>query len=105
MTIHYLSAFAGWFLYNLLIFNVSKDKLDDQDKPFHWRTYKKKHWDNWLFTFCLSPFLVYYMSDILILFGQWLERDIPQLEVYYLGCGVLTEVIYYLLSKIVKLRG
>ena len=105
MIVHYILAFGGWFLYNLLIFNVSKDKLDEANKPFHWKTYRNKQWDNWLFTFCLSPFLVYYMSDILVLFGEWLERDIPELEVYYLGCGVLTEVIYYLLSKIVKLRG
>ena len=101
---HYLLAIAGWVLYNLLILNVSKDKLDEQDKQFNWKTYKRKHWDNWAFTLLLSPFLVYYMKDIVILFSEWLGRDIPQLEIYYIGCGVLTEVIYFLLSKIVKLR-
>lgn len=101
---HYVLALGGWFLYNLLIFNVSKDRLDERDKPFHWDAYKAKHWDNWLFTFCLAPVLVYYMSDLTVLFGEWLEKDIPELEIYYLACGVLTEVIYYLLAKIIKLR-
>ena len=102
--LHYILAIAGWILYNLLILNVSKDKLDDVNKHFHWKSYKRKHWDNWAFTLLLSPFLVYYMSDIVTLFSEWLGRDIPKLEIYYLGCGVLTEVINYLLAKIVKLR-
>jgi len=101
---HYFLAVIGWVLYNLLILNVTKDKLDEEDKKFVWKSYKSKHWDNWAFTFLLAPVLVFYMQDIIVLFGHWLEKDIPKLEVYYLGCGVITEVIYYLLAKIVKLR-
>ena len=102
--LHYALAFFGWFLYNLLIFNVSKDKIDNDGKRFNYKSYIGKYWDNWLFTFCLAPVLVYYMQDLTVLFGKWLEKDIPELEIYYLGSGVLTEVIYYLLSKITKLR-
>ena len=103
-TLHYALALFGWFLYNLLIFNVSKDKVDNENKRFNYKAYVSKHWDNWLFTLCLAPVLVYYMADLIVLFSQWLERDVPELEIYYLGSGVLTEIVYYLLSKLTRLK-
>lgn len=103
-TIHYLIALFGWFMYNFLMFNLDKDKDDAKGKAFNYKKYAATHWDNWIFTFLLAPVLVYYMNDITELMGHWLDREVPHLDIYYLGCGVLTEIVYYAISKAMAFR-
>lgn len=101
---HYIIAIAGWVLYNFFIFSKTKDASDDKGVYFNYKKYINKQWDNWAFTLLLAPVLVYYMDDIRMLVGLWLGRDVPHYEIYYLGCGVLTELIYYGFSKMASLR-
>lgn len=92
--LHYFIALAGWFIYNFLLFNLAKDKIDKKNKAFPYHAYLIKNWDNWLLTLILAPVLVYYMQDIVNLIGHWFSVKLPTYEIYYLGVGVLTELVY-----------
>lgn len=101
---NYLIALFGWFIYNFLLFNLDKDGKDDKGLHFNYNKYVSTHWDNWLFTLLLAPVLVYYMDDILTIIERYTDKKFDHLDIYYLGCGVLTELVYYGLSKLNKLR-
>ena len=100
----YLFGFLGWVIYEVYKFKSDKDKDDALDIKFDVAKWFDKEWDNALFSFLLIPVLVYYLDDILALISLWMGKDIPMYEVYYLGCGVLTELIYFLMLKLSKLR-
>jgi hypothetical protein len=104
MLLDYVLALAGWLLYNFFLFTTHKDITDAQDKDFDYKAYAHKNWDNWLFTFLLAPVLVYFIVDIVDILANLFNTEIVFYEIYYLGCGVLTELIYIGIERLRNLK-
>jgi hypothetical protein len=100
----YLVTLAGWFIYNFFIFNLAKDVVDKNDEDFHYAGYLKHNWDNWVLSLSLSPVLVSYLPDILGIINDWTSWNLKPYAIYYLGVGVLVELIYYLIYKYILKR-
>lgn len=97
---NFLIAFFGSVVYNIILFVFAKDNCDKEGKPFPYLVYARMNWDNWLLTFCVAPIVVWYLADILTLINHFFGLSMPVLEVYYLGAGVLVEVMYFGLTKL-----
>jgi hypothetical protein len=97
----FLIAFFGWLAWTLLILRLDKDHFDDQDKPFSFKIYALKNWDNWAFTVCAVFILgLFHVEDSLIsalnhLFGWDLEWQ----KAYYLFGGFGFEILFYAAKK------
>lgn len=94
VTLPYLIGFFGWFLYCYFLFHKAKEKADTTETDFDWPAYKKKNWDNWLWSLLLVPVLVSYMPDIVAILNSLFGTEIPHYAIYDLGCGPFTELLY-----------
>lgn len=103
----YIVAFVGWFVWNLALFTISKNKNDALEIPFPYKKYFNETWDNWLFSLsCILP-MVWYMEDICSIFtsvvhkfgGDW---SWPVYEINYMGCGILAELLYFVIEWVLN---
>lgn len=96
----YAIAFFGSFLYNFILFVISKGNSDKQDLDFDYKKYLKINWDNWALTVFLAPVLVWYMPDIVDLLNSKMSLELAEHKIFYLGAGPLTEVVLFGMFKL-----
>lgn len=92
----------GWGLWNLIEWNLEKNKADDQDKDFDGAAYRKKKKDDWIVSFFVAVFLlvVGHMGlglDLLRVVDS--EHPAKWSDLYYAGSGFLYEVLKFLIKK------
>lgn len=97
----YVIAYFGALVYVFLLFMLAKNKCDIAEKDFQYVKYCKMNWDNWLATLLVSPIVVLYMPDIVLLVNRVFHIDIPALDIYSLGAGVLVELLMFGLAKLI----
>ena len=96
-------ALFGVFLYNWLAFTIEKDKFDKDNKPFEFRDYSSKRWDNWIWSLLCVPLIVVYGEQLWYYVMEYFEKDWKFLDVLYLTAGVVAEGLYWLLKKMLSL--
>lgn len=106
---NYIIAFFGSIIYNVVLFSIAKNKCDKEDIEFPYGKYLKQNWDNWAVTLLCAPILVWYLDDIVALINFLFTHfninvQLPMLEVYYLGAGVLSELILFGIFKLLGLK-
>lgn len=94
-------AYFGAAVYIFLLFMVAKGNCDKVEKDFEYLKYCKMNWDNWVATLLVSPFIVWYMDDIVLLINRVFGWELPVLQVYSLGAGVLVELLMFGIAKLV----
>lgn len=105
----YLIALFGSIIWNYALFSIAKNKCDAVEMDFPYRKYLKFNWDNWLLTALCAPVLVWYLADIVSMLNYLFTHfninvQLPMLEVYYLGAGVLSELILFGIFKLFGLK-
>jgi hypothetical protein len=91
---NYFIAFFGSVLWNFFLFTKAKNAADDDNQDFPYQKYFKKNWDNWVFTAICAPVLVWYGEDIVKALAGWTGWQLTFYKFYYLGAGILVELIY-----------
>lgn len=104
---NYVIAFFGSILWNFALFSIAKNKCDKEDIEFPYMKYCKANWDNWTLTTLCAPIMVWYLVDIVALVNYLLTNlnvQLPMLEIYYLGAGVVSELILFGIFKLLGLK-
>lgn len=99
---NYFLAFFGSFLWNFFVFQKAKDKVDATNLDFPYKDYLKKNWDNWFITTMVAPVLVWFLPDIIATLNSSFGSSIVLYKLYYLGAGVLVEVMYVGFAVLMK---
>jgi hypothetical protein len=53
-----LLGLLGFFTFEWGNFMITKDSFDDAEKEFPYRSYCKKNWENWVFTFLIATIII-----------------------------------------------
>lgn len=96
-----LISIFGWLAWNVIIFRIDKDQLDEQGKDFPLKQYVLQSWDNWLASACMIPLLLY-MGYRGLGFDVLGNIDIQKLQwsdAYYMGSGFFTEAVIFAIKK------
>lgn len=85
----------GWLAWNWFWFTVEKDKHDDENKDFDFTDYRKKNWENWVFSALLIPILLYYGSRGLGLdvFGIPSFEHLKWSDAFYPCVGLFSDIV------------
>lgn len=94
----------GWLAWNFFWFMVEKDKFDDADKKFPFKSYAEKNWENWVWSAILIPILLFYARigmgfDV---FGQPDFNHLKWNDAYYPCVGLFSDVVGMLLKLLRK---
>lgn len=96
-------ALYGWLVYNVIVFSIRKETYDKGcDAKFKIKSFINQHWDNWLATLLLTPIVAYCGPEVLDIINQYLEKSYEWNVAYYFGTGILGELIYILIRKLLK---
>lgn len=87
--------FVGWAAWNWFWLTVEKDIADDKNEDFDFRAYKKKHWENWVWSALLMPILLYYgVKGIgLDVFGMPNLEHLKWSDAFYPCVGLFSDVV------------
>lgn len=96
-------AFIGWFLWTILLLSIAKNKTDALSQRFNWGKYLYENADNWVVSLVSMLPLVWYMEDIcslltILVHYTGAEWSWPVMEINYMGCGILSELLYFLVE-------
>lgn len=91
------AALFGWLAFNVIMFQMEKDKDDEKGLDFRLLEYIKRTWDNWLASLVCVPvalFIGFHSLDIGVI-----DMEAPKATyLYYLASGFIPELV------IVKLK-
>lgn len=93
-----VAALFGWLAFNFILFRMEKDTYDSANKAFPLGAYVQKTWDNWIASLVIIPALLYVGYNKLD-FGIIGEHPIAWSDLYYLGSGIITELLIKAISK------
>ncbi len=97
----FVLALYGFLIYTLLLFVITKDGYDKQNKKFDYKAYLKKNYDNFLLSILMVPVITFYAVDIFhSVVNDYFEKDWHFLKVYYLFLGAVVELLYLGIAKI-----
>ncbi len=90
-----LITIIGWLAWNWFWFTVEKDKSDDLNEAFDFQDYRKKHWENWVFSALLIPILLFYGSRGLGLdvFGIPNFEHLQWSDAFYPCVGLFSDIV------------
>jgi hypothetical protein len=91
--VHVLAAY-GFLIYTVLMFVLTKDKYDAEDKTFSVKMYLRHNWDNWLLSVILVPIIAFKAEGMWQGLMDWMSKDWQFYDIYYLGVGAVVEALY-----------
>lgn len=107
----WLTSLYGWLIYVIVMWRYAKSIDDKAGLRFNFRKYAYVRCDEWIVGFILTPALVAYMDDIvnlvtqLVCYLRGIKGCKPHMySIYYLGDGILTELLYIGLAKLSGLK-
>lgn len=90
----FFQSIFGSIVWSFIIFKISKDQSDSQDKQFEYGKYASKTWDNWVVTIMLGLIMVHNMGDVIQIINERTDWDLQRYQIYNFGAGVFTELVY-----------
>jgi len=97
-----ISTFAG-AVWGFLMFHIQKNVSDNSNGQFDYVNYQDKHWDDWVMTLVVSPFLVGYIDSAFPVLDSFL--GLVNQDLYYLMPGPIVLMLVYGASFLIEKFG
>lgn len=96
----YFLAFYGLLAYIILEWSLAKSRYQRRRGKLAFSKYAKSKYDQWIVALILTPIIVWFGPDILMMIDQFFGWEIKWEEVMYMMVGVLVHWINYVIKKI-----
>lgn len=100
-----LIALFGWFAFNVMKLRIEKDEYDDTGKTFPVKEYVSKNWDNWLWSLCGVPILLFAGQEAFHIINISEDSSLKWGDSYYLAAGFVPELLLFAYVKWRKSKG
>jgi hypothetical protein len=101
-THEYFMAFYGVFVYYAIIWSLAKNKAERAKQKFNWKKWKTETKDNFIVTLLIVPLVIIFDDEIVMLYNNFMEKDIVMGKYIYIMAGPLTDFIFRGVQKLRK---
>ena len=96
---HFLAMY-GVVAYFILLWSLSKDKYDHDEKKFCFKKWWSKNYDNFLVTMVIVPLVIIYDEEVVSIIKRIFDYEIQTNSfVYILSCPIV-DLLYSAVNKL-----
>ena len=104
-THEYFMAFYGVVVYYAIIWSLAKNKAEKAKQKFNWKKWKTEVKDNFVVTLLVVPLVIIFDDEIVLLYNNFVEKDIVMGKYIYIMAGPLTDMLFRIVQKFKKADG